>query len=96
METPKDSSTVKAVRVRKAGSTKITAYTIFGVLFFLAGVVALIHPNFVLAGQKTHVTIANQDVLMETSRVVSIPRVASAIEVVLGLGLVFFGSRKLR
>jgi hypothetical protein len=96
METPKDSSTVKVVRVSKAGSMKITAYTIFGILFFLAGLVALIHPNFVLPGQKTHVTIANQDVLMETSRVVSIPRAASAAEVVLGLGLVFFGSRKLR
>ena len=75
---------------------KVTAYTIFGILFFLLGVVALIHPNFVLPGKKTQVTIAGQQVLMETSRVVSIPRPASAVEVVLGLGLVFFGSRRLR
>jgi hypothetical protein len=40
--------------------------------------------------------VQNQKVLIETSRVISIPRVASAIEVALGIGLVFFGSRKPR
>jgi len=74
---------------------KITAYTIFGILFFVAGVVALIHPNFVLPGKKNEMTIAGQQVVIETSKVISIPRLASAAEVVLGLGLVFFGSRKL-
>jgi hypothetical protein len=85
-----------ADNLQNARTMKITAYTIFGIFFFLLGVVALIHPNFVLPGKKTQVTIAGQQVLMETSRVVSIPRAASAAEVVLGLGLVFFGSRKLR
>jgi hypothetical protein len=82
--------------VQDPRSFKVTAYTIFGILFFLAGAVALIHPNFVLPGKKTQVTIAGQQVMMETRRIVSIPRAASATEVVLGLGLVFFGSRKLR
>ena len=95
MQTPKSSSTTKVVRARKTGSMKITAYTIFGILFFVAGVVALIHPNFVLPGKKNEMTIAGQQVVIETSKVISIPRLASAAEVVLGLGLVFFGSRKL-
>jgi len=82
--------------MRKATSMKITAYTIFGILFFVLGLAALIHPNFVLPGKKSQVTIEGQQVLMQTSRVVSIPRAASAAEVVLGLALVFFGSRKLR
>jgi len=82
--------------MRKATSMKITAYTIFGILFFVLGLAALIHPNFVLPGKKSQVTIEGQQVLMQTSRVVSFPRAASAAEVVLGLALVFFGSRKLR
>ena len=82
--------------MRKPSKMKITAYTIFGALFFILGVVALIHPNFVLPGKKNEVNIAGQKVLIETSKVFSIPRPASAAEVVLGLGLIFFGSRKIR
>lgn len=73
---------------------KITLHAAFGVLFLVLGVVALIHPNFVLPGKKEQVTIADKKVLIETRRVVSIPRVASAIEVALGIGLIFVGSRK--
>jgi hypothetical protein len=75
-------------------SMKITLHTVFGVLFLVLGVVALIHPRFVLPGKKDEITIANQRVLIETRRVVTIPRAASATEVALGIGLIFFGSRK--
>ena len=80
----------------KLGAFKVTPYTIFGVLFFVAGVVALIHPTFVLPGKQDKVTVAGQQLVIQTSRVISIPRVASAVEIVLGAGLIFFGSRKLR
>jgi hypothetical protein len=75
---------------------KITLYTAFGVLFVVLGVIALIHPNFAMPGKRNEVMIQNHRVLIETSRVISIPRVASATEVVLGFGLIFFGSRKSR
>ncbi len=70
---------------------KLTLHAAFGVLFLVLGVVALIHPNFLLSAKK--VTIADQRVI-ETRRIISIPRLASGIEVVLGIGLIFFGSRK--
>jgi hypothetical protein len=73
---------------------KITLHVAFGVLFLVLGVVALIHPNFALRGKKDEVMIADQKVLIETRRIISIPRLASGIEVVLGIGLIFFGSRK--
>jgi hypothetical protein len=73
---------------------KISLHAAFGVLFLVLGVVALIHPNFALPGKKDEVTIANQKVLIETRRIISIPRLASAIEIALGIGLIFFGSRK--
>ena len=78
------------------GEMKVTSYTIFGLLFALAGLIALIHPNFAFRSKKDEIVIQNQKVLMETRRVVSIPRPASTAEVALGIGLVFFGSRKPR
>jgi hypothetical protein len=75
---------------------KVTLYIVFGVLFVVLGVIALIHPNFALPSKKNEVMIENHRVLIETSRVISIPRVASAMEVALGIGLVFFGSLKSR
>lgn len=70
----------------------LTLHTAFGILFLVAGVIALIHPNFTLPGKKNTVTISGQHVVIETHRVISIPRAASATEVALGIGLVIFGS----
>ena len=78
------------------GQTRITIYTVFGVLFAALGVIALVHPNFVLPGKKSEMVVGNQKVLIETSRVISVPRVISASEVALGIGMAFFGSRKPR
>jgi hypothetical protein len=72
---------------------KITFYTVFGILLVVVGIVALIRPNFALPAKRHEEMIMNQKVLIETRRVISIPRAASATELVLGLGLIFFGSR---
>jgi hypothetical protein len=84
-----------ATQIRPA-AMKVTVYSWFGVLFTIAGVIALVHPNFTLPGKKDEVMIANQKVIMETNRIISIPRVASGTEVVLGIGMIVFGSRKPR
>jgi hypothetical protein len=86
----------QATRRSSSSELKITPYTVFGVLFVVLGTIALGRPNFTLPGKRSEVMVQNQKVLIETSRVISIPRVASAIEVALGIGLVFFGSRKPR
>lgn len=71
---------------------KPTTHNVFGLIFLVAGIIALIHPNFTLPGKKDTVTIANQHMVIETHRIVSVPRVASGTEVVLGVGLIIFGS----
>jgi len=71
---------------------KITFHAACGIFFVVIGVIALIHPNFTLPGKKNTVTIAHQRVVIETHRVISIPRAASAAEVALGIGLIVFGS----
>lgn len=72
---------------------KVTFYTIFGVILLAVAITALIRPNWTLPAKKQEQMIGNQRVLIETRRVVNVPRVASATELVLGLGLIFFGSR---
>lgn len=86
----------QGIRRTSIGKMKFTVYTVFGILFVVLGLIALIHPNFVLPGKKSEMKIENQRVLIETSRVISVPRVASAAEVALGIGMAFFGSRKPR
>jgi hypothetical protein len=72
---------------------KITFYTVFGVILLAVAITALVRPNWTLPAKKQEEIIANQRVLIETRRVIRIPRVASATELVLGLGLIVFGSR---
>lgn len=72
---------------------KVSFYSVFGVILVVVAIVALIRPSWALPAKKHEEMIANQRVLIETRRVVSIPRAASAVELVLGLGLIFFGSR---
>lgn len=72
---------------------KITFYTIFGLVLVVVAIVALVRPSWALPAKKHEQMIANQRVLIETRRVVTIPRVASATELALGIGLIFFGSR---
>lgn len=72
---------------------KVTFYTVIGVLLVAVAITALIRPRWTLPANKHEEMIANQRVLIETRRVITIPRVASATELVLGLGLIFFGSR---
>lgn len=72
---------------------KVTFYSVFGVILVIVAIVALVRPSWALPAKKHEEMIANQRVLIETRRVVSIPRAASAVELVLGLGLIFFGSR---
>jgi hypothetical protein len=75
---------------------KITFYTVFGALLVIVGIVALIRPNIPFPANRHEQMIANQRVLIETRRIVTIPRPASVTELVLGLGLIFFGSRPQR
>ncbi len=72
---------------------KVTFYSVVGVILVAVAIAALVRPQWTLPAQKRQEMIANQRVLIETRRVIRIPRVASATELVLGLGLIFFGSR---
>lgn len=79
-------------QVPQGKRAKFTLHTAFGIFFLVLGTIALIHPNFILPGQTQYLITSDQRTVVVKHRVISIPRAASATEVVLGVGLIIFGS----
>lgn len=65
-----------------------------GILFVVLAAVALVHPQFLMPGEKHEVKIGSQEVIMETRRVVIIPRVLSGCLVLAGGFLIYAGFRR--
>ena len=53
---------------------KFNSLAIFGVLFVVLGIAGLAHPNVVMPAKKQELEIAGNKVIMETRRVVEIPK----------------------
>jgi len=63
---------------------KFNSLAIFGVLFIVLGIAGLAHPNVVMPAKKQEIEIAGSRVIMETRRVVTIPKVLGVLLVVAG------------
>jgi hypothetical protein len=68
---------------------KFNSLAIFGVLFILFGIAGLAHPNVVMPAKKQEIEIAGNRVIMETRRVVEIPKVLGILLVVAGGAALF-------
>ena len=68
---------------------KFNSLTVFGVLFVVLGIAALAHPNVVMPAKKQELEIAGNKVIMETRRVVEIPRILGVLLVVAGGAALF-------
>ena len=68
---------------------KFNSLTIFGVLFVVLGIVGLVHPNVVMPAKKQEIEIAGSRVIMETRRVVEIPKILGVLLVVAGGAALF-------
>jgi len=67
-----------------------------GVLVILLGIYAMARPNLLLPAKRETLQIAGQKVVMETRRVVTIPRPLSGLFIVCGGGLILLGVPKRR
>jgi hypothetical protein len=65
-----------------------------GILVALLGVYGMIRPNVVLPAKRQTLQIRGQQVLMETRRVVDVPRPLSGLIIFCGAGLIFMGFTK--
>jgi hypothetical protein len=76
------------------GAMKNKPFAALGILFVVLAAVALVHPQFLMPGEKHEVEIASQKVIMETRRVIVIPRVMSGCLVLAGGLLIYAGFRR--
>lgn len=67
-----------------------------GVLLIVLGIYAIRRPNLLMPAKRETLQIAGQKVVMETRRVVAIPRPLSGLIIVSGGGLILLGIQKRR
>ena len=68
---------------------KFNSLAIFGILFIVLGIAGLAHPNVVIPAKKQEIEIAGSRVIMETRRVVTIPKILGVLLVVAGGAALF-------
>jgi hypothetical protein len=67
-----------------------------GVLMIAAGIYAMVRPNLLMPVKRETLQIAGQKVVMETRRIVAIPRPLSGLIIASGGGLILLGIVKRR
>jgi uncharacterized membrane protein YdcZ (DUF606 family) len=73
---------------------KIHPFVVLGVLLIGCGIAALIHPNLSMPSKKQEVVIDSQKAIVETTRIVELPRVFSVLLLIAGGSLIFLSTRK--
>ena len=73
---------------------KIHPFVVLGVLLIACGIAALIHPNLSMPSKKHEVQIGTDKVIMETTRIVELPKVFSVLLMIAGGSLIFLSTRK--
>ena len=65
-----------------------------GALVIVLGVYGLVRPNLLMPAKRQTLQIAGQNVVMETRRIVAIPRPLSGLLILGGLGLVLMSIQR--
>ena len=73
---------------------KVHPFTVIGVLLIAASIAALIHPNLSMPSKKRELQISGEKVIMETTRIVEIPKVFDVLLMIAGGSLIFLSTRK--
>jgi hypothetical protein len=73
---------------------KLHPFVVLGILLIGCGIAALIHPNLSMPSKKRELQISGEKVIMETTRVVELPKVFSVLLLLAGGSLIFLSTRK--
>ena len=87
-----DAATMRVITQQIAVVLRIGA----GVLMIALGIYAMVRPNLLMPVKRETLQIAGQKVVMETRRIVAIPRPLSGLIIVSGGGLILLGIAKRR
>jgi len=73
---------------------KVHPFVVMGVLFLALGVAALVHPSLNMPSKKKEMEIAGERTIIETTRIIQIPRVFGVLLLVAGGSFIFLSTRK--
>ncbi len=73
---------------------KIHPYLLMGALFIALGIAALIHPNVSMPSKKKEIEISGVRTIIETTRIIEIPKVLGILLLVAGGSFIFLSTRK--
>ena len=73
---------------------KVHPYVIMGILFIALGIAALVHPNVSMPSKKSEIEIAGTKTIMQTTRIISIPKVFAVLLLVAGGSFIFLSMAK--
>jgi hypothetical protein len=73
---------------------KIHPYLLMGALFIALGIAALIHPNVSMPSKKSEMEISGVRTIIETTRIIEIPKVLGILLLVAGGSFIFLSARK--
>jgi hypothetical protein len=73
---------------------KIHPYVVMGALFIALGIAALIHPNVSMPSKKSEIEIGGTKTIIETTRIIQIPKVFGILLLVAGGSFIFLSTRK--
>lgn len=73
---------------------KIHPYVVMGILFIALGIAALIHPNVGMPSKKNEIEIGGTKTIIETTRIIEIPRIFSGLLLLAGGSFIFLSTRK--
>lgn len=67
---------------------------VVGLILVIVGIVVLFHPNIPMPAKKSELHVGSARAIIETRRVVSVPKTASWIVIACGGILLLLGSRR--
>jgi hypothetical protein len=74
---------------------KIHPFVVMGVLFIALGIAALVHPNLSMPSKKKELEIAGERTIIETTRIIQLPKAFAILLLVGGGTFIFLSTRKL-
>lgn len=78
----------------KAFDMRTTIFASGGVVLIVLGIYGMFHPNLLMPAKRENLQIGGQKVVMETRRVIDIPRPLSGLVIFAGIGLLLLGAQK--
>jgi hypothetical protein len=73
---------------------KIHPYLLMGALFIVLGIAALIHPHVSMPSKKSEMESSGVRTIIETTRIIEIPKVLGILLLVAGGSFIFLSARK--